>query len=486
MGGLSVAVGDRVYGMLRVSGPRDVRVFLEELARATGVPGRMNGDRASLELGVIGNCEVAALIDECARIVWGCLPRPRRRPGLLRAARQATTGDDASGRIRGRPARRDARRRSITCATRPSSRRSCHDAHGNALRIRDFCPRYRTRGRMFRPMMFVRIVEPLAGRPVARIRLRPRCDYGASTPRTHPRVASPGLPRARPANFRLTTNASLSAITSERFFEIDEPLAFLIGPDAAIEEHPLGARAPSSMDATRDLLGRLGARARDPVRVAGRRDPRGHLAQALHLRGHRRGAGGADHVDPRERRQRSQLGLPLLLAARQLLRDPRAESPRRHAHDGGLPALHQAHVRRATSRRRLQPLFSISGEPEVPERVAPGPRGLPGHGSGAGRQRRVPAGPARRLRRDGARVGALVLRRTTGLARRRRAVRAPRDRSARWRLEMWDRPGRRTVGISRRAAHAHVLGGDVLGGLRSAGPHRRAAGSLPERAGLLA
>ena len=37
VGGLSVAVGDRVGAMLRVSCPRDVRVFLEELADA-GAP----------------------------------------------------------------------------------------------------------------------------------------------------------------------------------------------------------------------------------------------------------------------------------------------------------------------------------------------------------------------------------------------------------------------------------------------------------------
>jgi hypothetical protein len=29
----------------------------------------------NLELGVIGNCEIAALIDGAGRIVWGCLPR---------------------------------------------------------------------------------------------------------------------------------------------------------------------------------------------------------------------------------------------------------------------------------------------------------------------------------------------------------------------------------------------------------------------------
>ena len=28
-----------------------------------------------LDLGVIGNCEVAALIDSDATVVWGCLPR---------------------------------------------------------------------------------------------------------------------------------------------------------------------------------------------------------------------------------------------------------------------------------------------------------------------------------------------------------------------------------------------------------------------------
>ena len=38
VGGLSIAVGDRVRAMLRVSCPRDVRVFLEELAVAGAPP----------------------------------------------------------------------------------------------------------------------------------------------------------------------------------------------------------------------------------------------------------------------------------------------------------------------------------------------------------------------------------------------------------------------------------------------------------------
>ena len=35
---------------------------------------------ASLDLGVIGNCSIAALIDRHARIVWGCFPRFDRDP----------------------------------------------------------------------------------------------------------------------------------------------------------------------------------------------------------------------------------------------------------------------------------------------------------------------------------------------------------------------------------------------------------------------
>ena len=35
---------------------------------------------ASLDLGVIGNCTIAALIDRQARIVWSCFPRFDRDP----------------------------------------------------------------------------------------------------------------------------------------------------------------------------------------------------------------------------------------------------------------------------------------------------------------------------------------------------------------------------------------------------------------------
>ena len=46
------------------------------------------------------------------------------------------------------------------------------DARGNAIKITTWCPRYYRRGRLYRPPMLMRRVEPLAGRPAVHIDLR--------------------------------------------------------------------------------------------------------------------------------------------------------------------------------------------------------------------------------------------------------------------------------------------------------------------------
>ena len=112
------------------------------------------------------------------------------------------------------------------------------DGAGNELRITDFCPRFRQRGRMHKPMMFVRIVEPVQGRPSVRIKFTPANGYGARASELtagshHLRVA------ATDAACRLTTDASLSAIIEQLPFELDRPLALIFGPDETIEQAPL-------------------------------------------------------------------------------------------------------------------------------------------------------------------------------------------------------------------------------------------------------
>ena len=274
----------------------------------------------NLELGVIGNCEIAALIDESARIVWACLPRLDGDPVFCSLL--SREGGDAANGVFAVELPHGARSEQRYLRNTAILETLLDDGAGNVLRITDFCPRFRRRGRFFRPMMIVRILEPAAGRPVARLRLRPRCDYGAGEPEAHSGSHHLSLRTARVSRYRLTTDCSLRAIAEQSPIVVDQPMALLLGPDETVEEAPL-LLARSLLDADAHLLAGMGARPVDTRRLAGRGDPRRDHAQALHLRGHGRDRRRAHDLDPGARRQRSQLGLPLLLAARCVFRRSR-------------------------------------------------------------------------------------------------------------------------------------------------------------------
>lgn len=195
----------------------------------------MNPGRPNLELGVIGNCEISALIDDLGRIVWMCLPRPDGDPVfsalLARDGGAAAAGVFAIDLVDLVKAEQSYLRNTAILET------ILHDSHGSSLRIRDFCPRFRTRGRMFRPMTLVRLVEPLAGRPIVRIRLNPARGFGAGADggragSHHIRFAGDGV------GYRVTTDASISALAHQRPIVLDGPLTFVLGPDQTMEETP--------------------------------------------------------------------------------------------------------------------------------------------------------------------------------------------------------------------------------------------------------
>jgi GH15 family glucan-1,4-alpha-glucosidase len=191
---------------------------------------------SDLDLAVIGNCQVAALIDRRGRIVWMCLPKPDADPVFCALLRREG-GDSVSGVFAvdlqniAEAKRQYVRNTAIVETT-------LTDVRGNSLRITDFCPRFRSRGRNFRPMAMVRLVEPINGRPIVNVRLRPRCDNGADDPQRvagshHIRFLSAAL------NYRVTTNSSLSPLLDETAFVLGAPLAFILAPDETIEETPL-------------------------------------------------------------------------------------------------------------------------------------------------------------------------------------------------------------------------------------------------------
>jgi GH15 family glucan-1,4-alpha-glucosidase len=196
-----------------------------------------------LNLAAIGNCQISSLIDARGRNVWTCLPRPDGDPVFC----SLVNGDVDDGYC-------DVDLQNFARAEQQYRRNTAivetvlRDATGGALRIIDFCPRQRRFERMFRPIMFIRIIEPVAGRPVIRVRIRPRQDYGASRPRTtvgsnHVRFEGSAM------TLRLTTDGALTPMLEERPMVLQTSIALIFGPDETLAEAP-GAFARHMLEST--------------------------------------------------------------------------------------------------------------------------------------------------------------------------------------------------------------------------------------------
>ncbi|MBK6672330.1 MAG: glycoside hydrolase family 15 protein [Proteobacteria bacterium] len=189
----------------------------------------------TLELGVIGNCQVAALVDKEAAIVWCCLPRPDGDP-VFSALLTAEGSAARHGAFRIELAHQRQTRQCYVPNTAVLET-TLTDESGNAVRITDFCPRFRRRGRTFRPMSLVRIVEPISGRPQITLRLRPTARYGDGI-RAHALGSNHLTFTSTAVDYRVTTNASITAILEERAFVVDRALTFVLGPDETLEQSP--------------------------------------------------------------------------------------------------------------------------------------------------------------------------------------------------------------------------------------------------------
>ena len=204
----------------------------------------------SLDLGVIGNAAAAALIDRDARLVWMCAPRMDGDPVFCRLL----GGDNVPpAEVRGDwtfAIEKHADSSQSYLRNTAILETILWDESGNALRITDFAPRFKSEGRLFRPLTVVRIVEPVKGTPRMSILMRPRWDYGAHTPET-----TRGSNHIRfvlgDQVLRLTTNAPVEFVQRATPFLVDRPYAFIFGPDERLSAHPLDT-ARTFFQETRD------------------------------------------------------------------------------------------------------------------------------------------------------------------------------------------------------------------------------------------
>ncbi|HEX6959982.1 MAG TPA: glycoside hydrolase family 15 protein [Ferrovibrio sp.] len=204
-------------------------------AAARARSGKSGADRlrqGDLQLGVIGNSIVAALIDKYANIVWHCVPRLDGDPVLCRLLEPKMNDGDGmmSVELRGlAEAQQSYIDNTAVLVT------TLTDEQGGSIRITDFAPRFKQYDRMYRPAMLIRRIETVAGTPVIRIRVRPLFDYGATQPsRTlgsnHIRFTAPG------AALRLTTDAPIAFIDNESEFVLTQSCTLILGPDESFTE----------------------------------------------------------------------------------------------------------------------------------------------------------------------------------------------------------------------------------------------------------
>jgi GH15 family glucan-1,4-alpha-glucosidase len=203
----------------------------------------------TLDLGLIGNCQVASLIDRHGTHVWTCMPRLDGDPAFC----QLLAGSAADTRADGRWAVELLDQASCTQAYERNTailETTMTDTQGGVVQIIDFCPRLRQFGRNFHPATLVRILRRLSGRPRLRMILAPSDGYGA---RARASVAGSHHIRylGRDHDLRLTTDASIAAIQERRVFVLEDSLSFILGPDETIGESvPLLCQR--LLDATRE------------------------------------------------------------------------------------------------------------------------------------------------------------------------------------------------------------------------------------------
>ncbi|WP_236848578.1 glycoside hydrolase family 15 protein [Candidatus Thiodictyon syntrophicum] len=197
----------------------------------------MRQETSDLDLGVIGNGTLAALIDRYATVVWCGYPRLDGDPvfcSLLNGPRSYRPEEPDNGgyfacELVGPLAetRQWYQINSAVLVTR------LEDQAGNAIEVTDFVPRFVQFERMFRPPTLIRRLVAVKGRPHLRVRVRPRFAYGEVSPQitlgsNHVRYQS------QAGTLRLTTDAPLSYVVEETPFLLEGPLTFILGGDESL------------------------------------------------------------------------------------------------------------------------------------------------------------------------------------------------------------------------------------------------------------
>ncbi len=185
----------------------------------------------TLDLALIGNGMISAMVDSVASVVWGCFPRFDGDPAFCALLREPL-GEPDSGIFAVDLVDLERHEQEYLVNT-PIVITRLFDRHGGAIEVVDFAPRFRQHGRMFSPMMLVRQIRRVSGNPRIRMRLHPARGYGREpAPKTwgsnHVRYITDDLV------LRATTDMSVTMLVEGSTFLLDDGLTLLLGADETV------------------------------------------------------------------------------------------------------------------------------------------------------------------------------------------------------------------------------------------------------------
>ncbi|MBI4244053.1 MAG: glycoside hydrolase family 15 protein [Planctomycetes bacterium] len=160
-------------------------------------------------LGVIGNCQFAALVENTGSVVWCCLPRFDSEPVFGKLLDSKNGGQFLIG-----PADGGAGEQRYIDNT--NILETTFNQGSSLFKVIDFAPRFVQYGRFFRPTMLVRIIEPIKGMSNIRVKCDPRIGWSNDVPvliNGSNHISFKGFT----SHLRLTTDIPLSYLTGKPF-----------------------------------------------------------------------------------------------------------------------------------------------------------------------------------------------------------------------------------------------------------------------------
>ena len=187
---------------------------------------------ATLDLALIGNGTIGALVDAQGEITWSCFPRFDGDPAFCSLLKTPQSPEDFGFfAIEVLDCVKSAQE---YLANTPVLITRLFDRSGGRIEIIDFAPRFRQFGRLFCPIVLARRITRVAGTPRIRVRLRPAYDYGrrragVTYGSNHIRYVGDDL------TLRLTTDAPVTLVLEESAFFLDDSITLLLGPDETVQ-----------------------------------------------------------------------------------------------------------------------------------------------------------------------------------------------------------------------------------------------------------